>query len=371
VPQNLRELRVRGTRFSGVAESNSMTFIRNAWYAAAWASEIKHALLPRTILNEPVVLYRGEAGKAVALADRCAHRFVPLSRGTLKGDIVECGYHGLCYDATGACVHNPHGDHRIPNNARVKTYTLAERDGIVWIWMGEASLADEATIADFHQFGTTGRFKSVEGYLHVAAHYQLISDNLLDLTHGQYLHPMFKNAAGPAVFEPYRDGDPRTVWARFHRKAQHPNKYFQFLGYPADKLGDHRNFMRWNPPAVLLLDVGMTGVDAPVGEGISIPTAHLLTPETETTTHYLWAMARDFRLDDEALSKQLLELGVSIFNNEDKPMIEAQQRAVGGCDDLLALKPVLLATDAPSVKARRIVSRLLSEEQARAQAAAE
>lgn len=341
-----------------------MQFIRNTWYAAGWSNELGRNLTARTILNEPIVLFRTESGQAVALADRCAHRFVPLSRGKLKGDVLECGYHGLCYDATGACISNPHGDHMIPRAARVKNYRLAERDGIAWIWMGDPALADESKIRDFSQFGSPKQFTSVAGYLHVNANYQLISDNLLDLTHGQYLHPMFTNPAGPAAFEPFSDPDPDTVWAKFVRKSQYPNKYFQFLGYPADKLGDHRNFMRWNAPSVLLLDVGMTGVGAPVSEGISIPTAHLLTPETESTTHYFWAMARDFKLDDEALSKQLLEVGVSIFNSEDKPMIEAQQLAMGDTDDLLSLKPVLLSTDAPSVRARRIVLRLIGEEQA-------
>src|SRR4030095_5089360 len=99
--------------------------------------------------------------------------------------------------------------------ARVRSYPLAERDGIVWIWMGDAERMDESKIRSFPQFGSASRFASVEGYLHVDANYQLITDNLLDLTHGQYLHPMFANAAGPAAFEPYNDPDPDTVWAKF------------------------------------------------------------------------------------------------------------------------------------------------------------
>jgi vanillate O-demethylase monooxygenase subunit len=348
-----------------------MTFIRNTWYAAGWSSELGDSLISRKILNEPVVLFRDDKGAAVALADRCPHRFVPLSKGKLKQGVIECGYHGLCFDSTGACVFNPHGDHLIPRAARVKNYKLAERNGIVWLWMGDPALVDESQIRVFPQFGNSEGFVSVEGYLHVDANYQLISDNLLDLTHGQYVHPMFVNAAGPAVLEPYDDPDKTTVWAKFVRKSQYPNKYFQFLGYPAEQLGDHRNFMRWNAPAVLLLDVGMTGVGAPVSEGISIPTAHLLTPETETTTHYFWAMARDFKLDDVAFSKQLLDIGVRIFTEEDKPIIEAQQRAIGETDDLLSLKPVLLSTDAPAVRARRMVMRLIGEENSAGQVAAQ
>ena len=340
-----------------------MPFIQNIWYAAGWANELADNLIARTLLREPVVLYRTEGGKVVALADRCAHRFVPLSRGKRKGDIIECGYHGLCFDASGACVFNPHGDHTIPRAARVKSYPVVEGDGILWIWMGDPAQADDTKIRRFPQFGKDSGFTSVEGSLHVKANYQLISDNLLDLTHGQYLHPMFANAAGPATFEPYNDPDQDTVWAKFFRRGQYPNKYFQFLGYPADALGDHRNCMRWNAPSNLLLDVGMTKVGAPVEEGISIPTAHLITPETESTSHYFWAMARNFKLDDKPFSKKLLDIGIDLFNNEDKPMIEAQQYAFGDTDDLLSLKPVLLSTDAPSVRARQIILRLVEQEQ--------
>jgi phenylpropionate dioxygenase-like ring-hydroxylating dioxygenase large terminal subunit len=340
-----------------------MSFPQNSWYAAGWSSELSGGILGRTFLGKPVVLFRDSAGIAHALADRCPHRFAPLHRGRLKDGIIECGYHGLCFDAAGTCVKNPHGDQTIPRKAVVQSYKMVERQGILWIWMGEPSLADPDKIRDFPQFGATRDYTSVGGYLYVKSNYQLISDNLLDLTHGQYLHPMFTNSAGPPAFQPYDDPDQTTVWAKFDRKSQYPNKYLQFLGYPADKLGDHRNYMRWNAPAVMLLDVGMTSVGGRHEDGISIPTAHLLTPETEFTTHYFWAMARNFRLEDKPFSEQMLKIGTDIFNNEDKPMIEAQQRTMGDVTDLLSLRPVLLATDGPSVRARRIVLRLLEEEE--------
>jgi len=340
-----------------------MTFIRNTWYAAGWSNELTGTtLIPRKFLNEPVVLFRDASGTAVALADRCPHRFVPLHRGRLKEGVLECGYHGLCFDATGACVSNPHGDRVIPKAARVKTYNLVERDGIIWIWMGDKALLDEGKIRSFSQFGSNPRYTSVSGYLHVEANYQLISDNLLDLTHGQYMHPMFANSAGPLTLEPSSDPDESTVWAPFWRRREYPGKFLQFLGFPADKLGDQRSIMRWNAPALLLLDVGVTGVGEPMESGLSFPTAHLLTPETETTSHYFWSMARDFRLGDEEFSSKLAAMNSNTFSNEDRPMIDAQQKSLGDNTDLMSLKPVLLTTDGPSVQARRVVQRLLEEE---------
>lgn len=338
-----------------------MPFLRDAWYGAAWSSELIEATpIARTLLGEPVALFRTESGSAAALLDRCPHRFAPLSRGKVKGESIECGYHGLCFSTAGACIRNPHGNGHIPSLAVVRAFPVCERHRIVWIWMGEPAEADPAGIPDFAPFDADGEFVSVFGYLHVHANYQLISDNLLDLTHGQYLHPLFSNPAGPPVMEdsPLEE---RRVWARFNRKSQYPNKYFQMLGFPADQLGDHRNHMRWEPPGTMLLDVGMTRVGRAPKEGLSIPTAHLLTPETETTTHYLWGMARDFRKDDQRLSDDLLRTGIDVFNNEDKPMIEAQQRAMGAETDLFKLRPALLQTDGPAIRARRMMSALVVE----------
>ena len=121
------------------------TFARNQWYCAAWSNEVGRELLGRTILNEPIVLYRTEAGEAVALSDRCVHRRFPLSLSRLEGDNVVCGYHGFTYDCTGACVYVP-GQARIPRTARVKKYPVVEKDTIVWVWIGDDDKADRTMI---------------------------------------------------------------------------------------------------------------------------------------------------------------------------------------------------------------------------------
>src|SRR5437868_1009177 len=99
-------------------------YLRNAWYAAAWEHELpSDKLLARRILNEPIVLYRTSDGGIAALADRCPHRFAPLHAGKIvDGDRVQCGYHGLEFDKSGACSRNPHGTGNIPARARVKSY---------------------------------------------------------------------------------------------------------------------------------------------------------------------------------------------------------------------------------------------------------
>ena len=125
-------------------------FPRNAWYVAATADELGRELLGRTLLDEPVVLYRCDDGTPVALEDRCSHRFLPLSKGYLVGDVVQCGYHGMEYDRTGACVHVP-GQKSAPASAGVRTFPICERWRFIWIWMGDPALADEALIPEIWQ----------------------------------------------------------------------------------------------------------------------------------------------------------------------------------------------------------------------------
>lgn len=98
-----------------------MAYLKNSWYVAAWSDEVGNALLAGTVLGEPIVLGRQSNGVAFALADRCAHRFAPLSMGRMVDDHVECAYHGLRYDGTGACRFNPHGNGMIPPRAVVRS----------------------------------------------------------------------------------------------------------------------------------------------------------------------------------------------------------------------------------------------------------
>ena len=154
---------------------------------AAWDHEVQRLkLMRRILLGEPVVLYRKTDGAPVALEDRCCHRPAPLSQGRLRGDRVECGYHGLQFDPSGVCVHIPSQD-SIPKSARVRSYPLVEKYHCLWIWMGDPALADAAPIPDFGvmshlDWSWRGERLEVEG------HYLLVIENLMDLTHLPALH---------------------------------------------------------------------------------------------------------------------------------------------------------------------------------------
>jgi phenylpropionate dioxygenase-like ring-hydroxylating dioxygenase large terminal subunit len=271
---------------------------------------------------------------------------------------IQCAYHGLRFDGSGRCTLNPHGDKTIPEALRVGTYRLAERHGIVWIWMGDAALADAAAIPDFSIVGDSSRYAAAGGYTHVKANYQLITDNLLDLSHVEFLHPGLRTEGGHAPrLELKQEGD--TVWSMRYRDNVPPNQLLKMFW--SDRLGDSRAHMRWDPPSLLMLDVGITGVGRPVEEGVAVPSAHLLTPETARTTHYHWAFLRNARIHDEALTATIKALGNQAFDKEDKPIIEWQQANMG-TTDLAALHPVLLQPDAPAARARRVLAQRIAQE---------
>ena len=116
-------------------------YLMNAWYAAGWSSEITKKPLARTILDEPIVMYRGADNRVAALEDRCCHRGMPLSQGEVFDNNIRCEYHGMLFDGAGRCVDIP-GQEKIPAAAKVRSFPIEERNDIVWIWMGEPEKAD-------------------------------------------------------------------------------------------------------------------------------------------------------------------------------------------------------------------------------------
>ena len=336
-------------------------YLRNTWYAAAWSEDLGSALLPRTLLDEPLVFLRDANGNPVALADRCPHRFAPLSLGKRVGEAVQCAYHGLRFGLDGRCVHNPHGP--IPPTARVKSYPLLERYGMVWIWMGEPSRANASLLPDFGVIADDERFAIVRTTIKTYTNYQLGIDNLLDLSHAQFLHPLLGNADSSERMRFRTRIEGNTVWSLNDMPQEPVTKLFQMLWRSDSPIGDRRAHMRWDPPSNLLLEVGFTGCGRPVSEGATMWSAHLLTPETERITHYFWAGARDSRRDDAQLGEKIRIAIADAFVNEDGPMIAACQERMGTVD-LMELGPLLLKSDAAAVSARRVLAKLIDQEHA-------
>lgn len=340
-----------------------MKFLRNAWYVAALSEAVSTKPVKRVVLGEPIVLYRTESGAAVGLSDMCPHRFAPLHLGTVKGDCIQCPYHGLQFGPSGACEHNPHGDHKIPQAAKVKRYAVQERDGLVWIWAGDADKADLSKLLDLSEFFGHGSMALVTGEYVLNAHYEAVLDNLLDLTHAPFLHPT--TLADPASLKTMRvemqqEGD--AVWSRHFFPDSPASAQFKPFWHSKDPHCDGHAHMRWDPPGSLQLDVGVTEQGRPDSEGLYLHIVHMLTPIDMQHTQYIWVVGRNFLQDNQEVSQAMQAQVNYAFVHEDEPMIEAAA-AYMKSEDLLSLNPVLLSTDGAPIRARRILKKLIADEQ--------
>jgi vanillate O-demethylase monooxygenase subunit len=339
-----------------------MAYLKNTWYVAGWASELKPGTMThRRLLDEPVVLFGDSAGTPHALQDRCPHRLVPLHMGKVIGDAIQCGYHGLQFDGHGTCVHNPHGP--IPRAAQVRSYPLVERHSMLWIWMGDPARVDPARIPDF-SFQDPDRCYVGADYLHVRSNYVLEIDNILDLSHTEFLHASTLGSSGisQGEYRAERNGD--TVWSRRVTQGEvMSDALSRSMGIAPGTPADRWLHVRWNAPANMVLFAGAVPAGEPQDPARETPTSHCFTPETASTTHYWFSICFPRSMGEAGAQAAAHNIAYirAPFEAEDLPMLEAQQNTVGDVD-LLSLKPLLLAGDAGAVHARRVLARLIEEE---------
>lgn len=333
-------------------------FLRNAWYVGAWAEELDEKPLGRTLLGEAIVFYRKADGGVAALQDRCPHRFVPLSLGKVKGDRIQCGYHGLCFDADGTCVDERFNDH-IRSASQLKSYPVVERHSAIWIWMGDAEAQPEL-IPDF-AFLDDKRFDVIRGRTPIQANYTLEIDNLMDLSHLDYLHlaTIGNGSLSVGEYKAWQDGDEvHSDW--WSPGCETPR---QFLAYVDNApVVDQWTDMRWNAPASVYLYNGVTRVGCPREEGYPVHQGHFATPETATSTHYFWSVARPDLGEPPQVREFVEAVTRRTFETEDTPMLEAQQRAMKSLD-FWAERPVIFPEDSGAIRARRVLDKLIREEQ--------
>ncbi|KRB02803.1 LysR family transcriptional regulator [Pseudomonas sp. Root68] len=338
--------------------------LRNAWYVAAWSSEIPvDKLLARTILNVPVVLWRDTNGKVVAFEDRCCHRGAPLSKGRLEGDQLRCMYHGLLFDTVGRCVEIP-GQERIPPQAKVRTFPIVEKHKWIWIWVGDASLADPSLIPDTHWLDDP-EWRSLEGYTYYTTNYLLIADNLLDLAHLPYVHPNTLGgdeayAACIPMVEKLENGVRVTRWGEGIKPAPFVQKV---KNYPGSV--DRWNIYDFLLPSIFLMDSGMqpSGQNAKAGNRVNAAefrSTQALTPETDESTHYFFSQPHNFAIDDPEVTLAIHNQVVTAFQ-EDSDMIHAQDRMLKLTSDF---KMIPIGADAALSYFRWLVANAYKAEQA-------
>ena len=327
-------------------------FLEDSWYVAACTNEIGRAPKSRTLLGEPVVLFRKQDGAPVALADRCSHRRAPLHKGKLVGDTLQCGYHGFRFDCDGACVAIP-GQSRIPPDAGVRSYPVVERYAWVWLWMGDPTEADPALIPDFHWQDDPG-WAATGAHMPIACNYQLIIDNLLDLSHVAFVHEGTIGTDDSDATLGFERGDDFMRITRRATDIQPPPLYLK-QGF--EGVMEQTKIISFAPPAFVWIDI--SSVETNVA-GRNARSAHLnilnaITPETEGTSHYFWATARDFEIADDRLTGFMFGETERAFL-QDKDILEAQQL----CIERDPSAPTIdVNADAGGLHARRIIERML------------
>jgi vanillate O-demethylase monooxygenase subunit len=243
----------------------------------------------------------------------------------------------------------------------VQKYPLVERYKFAWIWLGDAALADPATIPDFHWVDDPA-WVGVNGYHHFKANYQLVNDNLLDLSHESFVHE--ETIGNESVAE-----SPCTVtlhgdMVRTHRDMKDieaPPFYKRTTGFAGRINRWHTN--HFTPPGFHIIENGSTPAGAPDKSGaLERKVLNLLTPETDTSTHYFWSVVRQFNLDDQELSDYIRK-GISRTFDQDRDVLEAQQRMIGPDPDQ-ATFPVSIRVDAGPIQGRKLLQGMIAREAA-------
>ncbi|MDE0538140.1 MAG: aromatic ring-hydroxylating dioxygenase subunit alpha [Rhodospirillales bacterium] len=338
--------------------------IRNCWYVLDWSDEVGRELNNRMVLNQSLVYFRTRDGGIVALQNRCAHRGFPLHRSTLHDDdTIQCGYHGLTYDTSGACVKVPSALDMDTSSIGIQRYPIVEKPPMVWIWTGDPARADPGLLPDY-DWVNSDEWGYGTGFYHVKGNYLAIHENLMDITHFQYLHGAALGTPKHAeskitvtvdgdTVDNYRVNEGEPV-PQLHQRAtrlgdapiiRHAHSTFITPGFH-DALG------KFEDPAGTV--DGRTEYQPHI--------LHFITPETQYTSLYWWIFARDFTPRDAELDAFYSDATSKVFE-EDKDAIEWIEDQWAR-DDRPGYREKHVPSDEGAVKMRRIVTRLAEAERA-------
>ncbi|RTL48641.1 MAG: aromatic ring-hydroxylating dioxygenase subunit alpha [Rhodocyclaceae bacterium] len=338
-----------------------MNWLNNAWYVAGFQHELDgDNVVARRFLGIPVVMMRHSDGRIAALEDKCPHRLIPLSAGRRIGDELQCGYHGMRFSINGTCTLAP-GQTHIPSTACLKAFPLENKHGLLWIWLGDASHADVDLIPDI-RWNDHPEWTPSRGYHHVKADFRLAVDNLMDLGHESWVHLRTIGQGEEECIPSYPVKVTIQGEGLLSAHREMPNidapPFFSMV------LNHSGRINRWQTaislaPSICMTDFGVYPVGTSPDDAYRTHVLHLLTPETENSTHYFWSVARNRRLDNENLTEEICKAVIQTFD-EDAAVLELQQKQVeqyGGSVPKVALK-----VDEAPIRTRRLLEALIKRE---------
>jgi phenylpropionate dioxygenase-like ring-hydroxylating dioxygenase large terminal subunit len=293
------------------------------------------------------------------MVDRCIHRQMPLSLGRLKGDQIECGYHGLTYGSDGVCTRIP-GASTVPERVRVQTFPVHEKDGLVWMWPGDPDAADVSLLPDHHWYTDPG-WTTVAETAHMNARAQLLNENLLDLSHLSFLHLDSIGSAEIAEIPITTEFDERHVTVRrvMHDITCAP--FFERITGIAGNI-DRLQSAEYTAPAFHITTATLKAHGDPAAPyPFQQRTMHAITPETRTSAHYFWAISRNFALQDDEVTEHVLTGARGVFV-QDIEACEAIEHIIAAWEPSYPLELNIKVDGAP-LQSRRILERMIASEQ--------
>jgi phenylpropionate dioxygenase-like ring-hydroxylating dioxygenase large terminal subunit len=332
--------------------------VRNGWYVLAFSRDLRNELLSRWLLNETVVLFRTADGEPVALSGLCPHRFYPLGKSRLEQDHIICNYHGITFNAQGKCTNIP-GQDNIPSTCKLRQYPVVEHGLWVWVWAGDPDKADPALLPDLEEIGHTGEgVKAVPFYFHeLKARYQLLNDNLLDLSHLAFLHATSIGVSANATVPEELTEEPGVIRSRRRMKnCDAPPVVKQIRGYEG-KI-DQINGMDFYAPG---LHAGFTHMRYPEGHAKagellrSVTVFHAVTPATHNSCYYHFAMASQ---DEQQLVTMQEYLKQTVAEDIDASESIEHLLAVGGEPE----REVIKFSDRNTIRGRMLLQKMMDAE---------
>lgn len=331
----------------------SAAFPSDCWYALARSSDVDDEPLGLRALGLPVVLFRTSDDRAVALEDRCAHRAFPLSSGVVVDEGIRCGLCGFVYDVDGQCVSVP-TQPRVPFGAKVASYPVQERDGLVWAWLGEPGRARLARVPELPWLDDAS-WAGVGGASLVAAGYLLLHENFADVTQVPFVAP---DIAPSVIAEaPPLDvvvTETTVTLRREFAPAPLPSWQDGLVGADGAPFSTLQEGY-FLSPAVWVDHWDVTGAD---GASARLRFTHLVTPVEEGISQLHWQVDRDFAVDDDAADDLMLEM----FGDYYERVMVAMETAQDVLDVDGAGPEVNVAADVAALKVREIVLEMLATE---------
>jgi vanillate O-demethylase monooxygenase subunit len=346
-----------------------MSFIRNTWYPALWASELapqgpKMPIKPvsRKICGEEIVFYRSmETMQIVALEDICPHRFAPLSYGHVNGDSIVCRYHGLAFDSDGNCSHNPAGGN--PPKMCAKKYHVQQNEELVYIWIGDGEPTQPAP--DLTGTGMReGYGGALYGFLEAPVSWRLMMDNLNDDAHATHLHTLLNSDGHSGRNQEYElkqdelAPDTITQYIKLKNTTCIPLLH-KMVKDPTARV-DQLLRIHWTVPGNMNITTGVYAPDGDPETQVGVDSMHMITPADENSCYYFWCFKRNGDLENHTFTQKMAGMLAHIFETEDVWVAKGQTARMAG-REFWSMQPALLPQDKAAVLVRRRVDKLIEK----------